>query len=261
MTDDTGKARWDALAQKLHEARMSGEMIAPLADGDRPSDVAECYYVQDHEIALLDAEPRAWKLGAPAKSAQEAMGLDEPFAGPVLPGMLLPSPAALDVSGYSCTKFEPEVAITLGTDIDTSRPLGLDEARAAIASYHPAIEIINFRSREGASTGALGMITDYGANGALVLGPAVPPGADDYWNMTLDVRINGKSVAQRTPPPAETEPAALLVWFAAHMGQRGYSLRAGDVITTGSQAGLLPYAPGDLVCADFGAAGIAEVQL
>jgi 2-keto-4-pentenoate hydratase len=78
--------------------------------------------------------------------------------------------------------------------------------------------------------------------------------------MVLDVRINGATIANRTPPPPETDIPSLLAWFSGHITARGYTLRSGDVITTGSQAGLLPYAPGDLIEADFGPAGLASVQ-
>lgn len=251
------ESAWEVLASELERARRGGFLLDPLSVEQLPAGAAGGYLVQDRAIALAQYTPRAWKLGAPAFAAQQAMGLAEPFSGPVLPDMLLASPAKLSTHGFSCHKFEPEIAITLGKDID--RPIGLDEARAAIASYHPAIEIINFRSQGGASLGALGLITDFGGNGALVLG-APSPAAADYAGLILDVRINGQSVASRTPPPPETEPAALLAWFSGHVTARGYHLRAGDVITTGSQAGMLAYEPGDLIEADFGPAGIAALQ-
>ncbi len=252
------KAEWNELAEAIEAARSGGYLLDARAPEQMPMDVAECYQVQDRAIALSGVTPRAWKLGAPALSAQSAMGLAEPFAGPVLPGMVLQSPATLETGEFSCHKYEPEIAITLARDIDG--PISVDEARAAIASYHPAIEIINFRATNGASHGAKGMITDLGANGALVLGAAIPEPAADYAAIVLDVRINGVSVAGRTPPPPETDPATLLAWFSGHITARGYTLKASDVITTGSQAGLLPYTSGDLIEADFGPAGIASVQ-
>ena len=252
------KPEWTELAVEIEAARGGGYLLDARTSEQMPKDVSDCYQVQDRAIELSGITPRAWKLGAPALSAQAAMGLAEPFSGPVLPGMVFDSPAALETADFSCHKYEPEIAITLAHDIDG--PIGVEEARAAIASYHPAIEIINFRAVNGASHGATGMIADLGANGALVLGAAVPEPAADYAAMILDVRINGESVASRTPPPPETDPAILLAWFSGHITARGYTLKAGDVITTGSQAGLLPYTPGDLIEADFGPAGIASVQ-
>jgi len=252
------QAKWDVLAGQIEDARRGGFLLPACDPGALPAEASDCYYVQDRSIALSGFAPRAWKLGAPTLAGQAAMGLAEPFAGPVLPGMLLASPAVLDVSGFATHKFEPEVAITLGADID--RAIAVDEARAAIAAYHPAIEIINFRIANGAALGAKAMLTDLGGNGALILGPAMAGEVFDYGGLTLDVRVNGASVAGRNPPPPETDPAALLAWFSGHITARGYALKAGDVITTGSQAGLLAYAPGDFIEADFGGAGAACVQ-
>ena len=250
-------SKWDALAARIEAARKAGSLLPECSAGDLPQDTAGCYEVQDKAISLSGIAPRAWKLGAPALAAQAAMGLDEPFAGPVLPGMLLPSPARLDVGGYAAHKFEPEIAITLGRSIDG--PISVGEARTAIASYHPAIEIINFRIANGASLGAMALMTDLGGNGALVLGPPIAE-PFDYAALVLDVRLNGALIANRAPPPPETDPAALLAWFSVHAAARGYSLKAGDVITTGSQAGMLSYQTGDLIEADFAEAGIAQVQ-
>lgn len=254
----TAEARWDSLVQELAVAQRTGELLDIPAAEHLPQDAAAGYCVQDGTIARLGQVPRAWKLGATMKAAQANFGLSEPFSGPVLEGRVLPSPTTVDVSGYACHVFEPEIAITLGKDIEG--PIDPDAARVAIASYHPAIELINFRYRAGRSLNAIGMITDCGANGAMVLGPPTPASEFDYWTATLDTRVNSKTIAGRMAVPPETEIGELLAWFSGHVTARGYALRKGDVITTGSQAGILEYAPGDLVEADFGDLGVASFQ-
>ena len=256
MTID--QSRWTALAEDLADAQRSGVLRDLPARDCLPANASDSYFVQDRVIAWLEREPRAWKLGATALAAQANFGLSEPFSGPVLQGRVLISPAEVDVSGYACHVFEPEIAITLASDL--VGPVDARTAHDAIASYHPAIELINFRYRNGRSLDALGMITDGGANGALVLGPASDPSDFDYVSVTLDMRINGKTVANRFPPPPETEISGLLAWFSGHLAARGYILRKGDVITTGSQAGVIEYAPGDRIEADFGALGIASAR-
>lgn len=254
----TDQSRWTALAEDLADAQRTG-MLRELPEREGlPATAADGYFVQDHVTALLGQEPRAWKLGATALAAQANFKLTEPFSGPVLAGRVHASPATVDASGYACHVFEPEIAITLGSDI-----IGSEDAQtalAAIASYHPAIELINFRYHGGRSLDAIGMITDGGANGAMVLGAANDPADFDYMAATLDVRINGKTVANRFLPPPESEIGELLAWFSGHVAARGYALRKGDVITTGSQAGVIEYAPGDMIEADFGTLGIASVQ-
>ncbi|OYU34778.1 fumarylacetoacetate hydrolase family protein [Novosphingobium sp. PASSN1] len=258
MTATTLPPQWESLAQELHQARQAGILLPHRTAEALPPTKAAAYAVQDRTIDLDGREPRAWKLGATMLAAQNSLGLSEPFAGPVLQQWIMASPAQLDVRTFSCTVFEPEIAFKLGSDID--RPISEDEAAAAIATWHAAIEVINFRFIDGRLMNALGMITDLGANGGLVVGPAMAEGVFDYATLPLEVRINGHVVANRTPPPPETDPVGLLVWFSRHVTDRGYVLKRGDVITTGSQAGVIPYQPGDLVEADFGPGGIAAFQ-
>lgn len=203
--------------------------------------------------------PKLWKLGAPTYAAQDALGLPEPFCGPMFEDVFHHSPARIDASALIVHLFEPEIAVLLATDLSCHDAVTPEEAKAAIASLHPAVEILNFRMDNTAELGPAAMISDYAANGGFVLGDACP--ADfDYWDMSLDVRINGAIIAERTPPAEETDPAALLAWTARHLGGRGYTLKAGDILTTGSQAGIVAYQPGDLLEADFGKAGIVRVQ-
>ena len=177
MTGKTLTPEWESLAQDLHLARETGALLAYLGPEALPATTADAYAVQDRTIELSQVEPRAWKLGATLYVAQTALGLKEPFAGPVLQQWIQQSPAKLDVAEFACHVFEPEIAITLGADID--RALDEDEARSAIATWHPAIEVINFRIRDGRSMSARGMITDLGANGGLIVGPAMPDGVYD----------------------------------------------------------------------------------
>jgi 2-keto-4-pentenoate hydratase len=251
-------SQWDDLAKELHNARVTGVLLEPRGPTDLPGNITEAYYVQDRTISLSGREPRGWKLGATAATAQKAFGLVEPFSGPVLEDNILPSPAQIDASGFSGHLLEPEIAITIGGDIDS--PLSVEEARSAIRSFHPAIEVINYRFRNGRAMDALGMITDLGVNGALVLGAAIADGDYAYNTLTLQVRINGQTIATRTQPLPEIDPVQALVWISRHLASRGFRLRSGDVITTGSQAGIIGYRPGDLVEADFGIAGTAVVQ-
>jgi len=73
-------------AQRLHEARMSGQLI-DISDDPAwiPRSVGDMYAVQDALIGLPGNEGRlvGWKVGATNKATQERLGLSSPFAGPI----------------------------------------------------------------------------------------------------------------------------------------------------------------------------------
>ena len=252
--------RWNTLAQELKGARTSGATMAALTAADIPADTPTAYTVQDQLISLRGETVRAWKIGASSAAAQGGMGLSEPFSGPMFDDVLFQSPAKFAADRFSVHLFEPEIAIILASDLRGGDDVTADEAAEAIGSSHAAIELIDFRSEGGRALGALGMITDHGANGGFVMGDPLPADPDAYWSVDLDVRINGASVATRTPPPPETHPAELLAWLARHLWARGRTLRAGDVITTGTQAGIIPYKAGDKVEVVFASTAIAAFE-
>lgn len=248
-----------ALADQLFEARRSRATLPGMAIEKLPDSLELAYAVQDRLIELEGNAVRVWKIGAQIPATQKALGLNEPFSGPIFEDVFHASPANFEVTDFAVHLFEPEVALRLGCDLPASIPLTRAAAEHAIESLHPAVEIINWRFANTGDLGPKGMIADYATNGGFVLGAACPP-ETDYWALQLQVRRNGQAIAGRSPPVPGTDPVELLVWFARHMSERGYSLNKGDIVTTGSQAGVLPYSPGDIVEADFGAAGLVKVQ-
>lgn len=250
--------KWSPFVDELHRARASVTQILKT-NLDLPSDVETAYAIQEAAIVRQGSDPRAWKIGAPSRSIQERIGFASPFAGPIFDEMRFVSGAAIDAALFSVQLFEPEVAVTLGRDLSGSA--SLDDAREAIASYHPALEVLSFRIADAINLGPTGLISDYGLNGGLVLGPPMPAGSENYWTLGLDTRINGKTIVRRAPPEPETDPALLILWLAHHLESRGRRLQARDVVTTGSQAGVLAYQVGDHIEADYGPAGSVSATI
>ncbi|MFZ4602569.1 MAG: 2-keto-4-pentenoate hydratase [Caulobacterales bacterium] len=247
------------LADSLFSARSANRAMGDADAHTFPGAPSSAYAVQDRLIVLEGGPTRYWKLGAPTIQSQAGLGLNEPFCGPMFTDVCQASPGRFATSTFPVHVFEPEIAIRLRADLDGAAEMTVARARAAIASMHPAIELINWRFGNTGKLGALAMIADYAANGGFVLGEAMPDDVD-YWSLPLEVRINGAPVAHRTPPAPETDPASLLAWCARHLAARGYRLSAGDIITTGSQAGVLPYRPGDQIEVDFGPGGTVRAR-
>jgi 2-keto-4-pentenoate hydratase len=55
------------------------------------------------------------------------------------------------------------------------------------------------------------------------------------------------------------DPLTALAWLADELRKLGLTLRAGEVVTTGTCHPPLPIAAGDIVEADFGSLGIVSV--
>ncbi len=243
------KLRAETAADRLLEARRSGP-IAGLPDDCRPRDLAEAYAVQD-AVARALGPVGGWKVGATAPDAA-------PNCAPLPADTILDSPASLGPEDCRLRGVEPEIAFRLARDLPAGA--GRDEALAAIESAHPAIEVCDSRFREIEGIDEPSKMADGNYNCALVLGPAW-----DGWRelaiaeQLMRLVVNGEAVAEGRGGNTAGDLIRLLVWLADHAAGRGMPLRRGQVITTGSWAGLRFVPAGAEVEADFPGIGQARV--
>jgi 2-keto-4-pentenoate hydratase len=123
----------------------------------------------------------------------------------------------------------------------------------------PALELIDFRYT-GKAVG-----TDVIADGvyakAIVLGGALTPLSGlDLALEGLVYEQSGTMVATATAAEVMGTPLNSLAWVANHLGGRGLSLRAGDVVMTGSVSKILQAKAGDTIRATFTRLGSVSVR-
>ncbi len=113
-----GVATFDgaALAAILIAARRSGERLAAAPPGG-PESMAQAYAVQDAYIAAMDEPVVGWKVGMTNKAAQQAGGIDEPFAGPLFDSAVVPSPAELETPPQALRLVECEFGFRMAVDL------------------------------------------------------------------------------------------------------------------------------------------------
>jgi 2-keto-4-pentenoate hydratase len=189
-----------------------------------------------------------WKVGLTAPAIQKQFGFHEPVFGCVLdskPNSHMFGPTELIAPG-----FENELCMRLGVDL--SGTIGLDEARAAIDVVYPSLEIIETR---GPFTEQIALaLADNAQQKTVVLGEPVPLPAD-LAAIEARVFINGQPVATGTGDAVLGNPLNSIVWLARKLGDYGRSLKAGDVVMTGSFTRQFPIAPGDVIETVFSGVG------
>jgi len=136
---------------------------------------------------------------------------------------------------------------------------------AAVATLHPAIEVPDSRFDDFTIVGAPQLIADNACAHQFVLGPA----ATADWR-ALDlvehkaIGTVGRSVQGRQEPTLTREgkganvlgdPRVALAWLANELSSLGMTLKAGQVVTTGTCLVPLPIQPGDQIAVDFGVLG------
>ena len=104
-------------------------------------------------------------------------------------------------------------------------------------------------------------IADNASCGLFVLGDnAVSPRDVDLVTCGMVVEKNGSIISTGAGAAALSSPVNCVAWLANTLGEFGISLKAGEVILSGSLVPLEPVKAGDTMCVDIGGIGSASVR-
>jgi 2-keto-4-pentenoate hydratase len=238
--------------------------MAALPEPVRPATRADGYAVQ---AALAARSPQplfGWKIAATSVAGQRHLNVDGPLAGRLFRERAFDAGAVVPFGANNMRVAEAEFAFRLAVDLPPRRATyRVDEVLAAVATLHPAIEIPDSRYDDFTVVGAPQLIADDACAHYFVLGPATTA---DWRRMDLVEHPVIATVADRETRIGKGanvlgDPRLALAWLVNELSGIGVTLRAGEVVTTGTCIVPAPIAPGDRVHVDFGALGTVEVRM
>ena len=256
------EATMNKAAALIGAARRRKEPLAGLPEGLRPQTPEEAYAIQDKVVQGL-GRPVGWKVGATSKVAQKLLATEEPFRGRLIEGRCHDSPARISVGDFTTMcRIEIEYAFRLGRDLPAlSAPYDRDAVAEAVEVLLPAFEIIDSRYTDWTHRGALQLIADNGCGGQFVTGAPVADWRDvDLADHNVSITVNGECVSTGSGERVLGHPLNSLAWLANDAASSGRGLLAGEVVTTGSCADIIPVEPGQTALGDFGALGSVSIE-
>jgi 2-keto-4-pentenoate hydratase len=208
--------------------------------------------VQEETLRLLGTGAGGWKVGSADPNA-------EIIAAPLIAALVQPSPARFAATEASFRAVEAELALLIGRDV----PAGAspEEAWAAIASVHVAIELLDTRYADRRAQSPAALLADMQNNGGFAYGPASPVAAVDFLGAKASLLIAGGDAKKAVGGNPAGHPKRLLAWLAGHAASRGRSLKKGDIVTTGSHTGITIAPLRARVTAQFDGLGEAVLEL
>ena len=240
------------LIEAFWQARQQGVFFPPAYYNKLAID--DAYAIQLGLIARRAATGErqiGWKVGLTAKPIQQQFGFHEPVFGCVLDSK--PSGHVFAPDDLIAPGFENELCMRLRVDL--AGPVSLEQARAAIDVVYPSLEIIETR---GPFTEQIALaLADNAQQKTVILGaPSALPA--DLTAIEARVSINGETVATGTGDAVLGNPLNSIVWLAGKLGAYGRTLKAGEIVMTGSFTRQFPIAPGDRIETVF--SGLGSVQ-
>jgi 2-keto-4-pentenoate hydratase len=251
-----------AASRTLHDHWRAGTKLAALEASQRPHDRIEAYAIQaaleNHSAGHLFG----WKIAATSEAGQKHINVDGPMAGRILSDTVIADGGTASMAGNEMRVAEPEFAFRMAADLPPRSSLySVQQVLDAVATLHPAIEIPDSRFADFVGAGTAQIIADNACAHLFVLGA---PTTVDWRALDLVeekplITLRGRQFTGHGKNVLG-DPRVALAWLANELSQLGLTLRAGQIVTTGTCHPPLPIQSGDVFEADFGAIGRVSVE-
>jgi 2-keto-4-pentenoate hydratase len=226
--------------EKAGRARLMDESLPELTDDERPQSEDQGYAVRAGLADWFARQGRGrvvgYKIGATTSVMQQYLGVDGPSYGHMMSAKCFATGAWVSTKHSCKTGVEAELAIVLGKDIPPrATPWVRDELVGFIKAVAPAIEIVENRYGDIRSAGLGTLIADDFFHKACVLGQPV-----ENWKTidlpAIDASLSGNGEKVESGKGAEVlgDPLNALVWLVNIFARQRRTLRANDVVLTGS---------------------------
>lgn len=258
MEPNDGRA--EGAARAIWTAWRAGKPLAELPDDVRPRTFEEGWAAQEALDALV-GDRYGWKLAATSEAGRRHVNVDRSLVGRLFARFRHEPGATLPAAHLTMGVVEAEFAFVLGRDVTGAGPHERETVLDAVDALHLALEVPDTRLERFTSVGAAQLVADDACAGMFVLGPAVAGWRSlDLAAQAVRVLVNGELAGEGSGANVLSDPREALTWLANELPTLGASLRAGDIVTTGTTTVPPAIRPGDAVLGDFGELGTVGVR-
>ena len=248
-------------SRTLHRHWRAGTKLTALDPSMRPRDRIEGYAIQAEIERTSRGRLFGWKIAATSEAGQQHINVAGPIAGRILEETVIANGGTAPMYGNEMRVVEPEFAFRMARDLPPRpSPYTVREALDAVETLHPAFEIPDSRFADFVKAGEAQLIADNACAHLFVLG--APTSADwrarDLIEERPVITLGGKEHIGHGKNVLG-DPRAALAWLVNELRGLGLTLRAGEVVTTGTCHAPLPIQSGDVVAADYGVLGHVTV--
>lgn len=231
----------DEIARRFVAARKTAQAL-PDYPGVIPADLAAAYAIQDAAISLWDDAIAGWKIGRIPDSWVAELGAPR-LAGPIFrravwtvsPGETIAFPVF--EGGFAAV--EAEYVLRLGADAPADKfDWTPDEAADLVETLIVGVEPAGSPLATINGLGPKVVVSDFGNNAGLILGPEVADWRAGLMDMTCETFIEGARVGSGGATTLPGGPLQALAFLLGLNARRGRALKSGDLISTGAATGI-----------------------
>jgi len=253
-------SRTNQLGDELFDSLRSRTPVEPLTTREPGITVEDAYRIQEQVIRrrlALGDRIVGKKIGLTSRVVQRALGVSEPDFGQLLASMVATDTIAM--STLMQPRAEGEVAFLLERDL-TGPGVSNADVLYATRFVMPCFEIVDSRIKDWRIK-LQDTVADNASAAMFVLGDrAVDPRSVDLSTCGMVLEKNGQLECTGSGAAALGSPVTCVAWLANALGRFGISLKAGEVILSGSLGALIPVTAGDSLQLSIGGIGSACVR-
>ena len=252
----------ESLAKEVLDAEIQRKPIKPITERYPQITSSDAYAIQ---LEIVKAKEQAGqvvvgkKIGLTSKPMQKLFGVFEPDYGHIMDRIVVLEGDDIDLAQLIQPKFEVEIAFVLrenltGPSVNTARVLKASEGVMA------AIEVIDSRI-ENWKIRIQDTIADNASIGRIILGGRLVSVEDiDLRLIGMVSKKNGEIVSCSSSAAVLGNPAQAVAWLANKISEYNLSLKAGEIVMSGSFAAAVEISKGDHVIAELDRLGTVSAR-
>lgn len=250
------------LSNQLHLAWENASPIPPITELVPNITVEEAYQVQLGMIGKRIAAGESVvgkKIGLTAKVVMKMFGVDQPDFGHLMSGMEFKESQNLPFEKFCQPKGEGEIAFLLKKDL-SGPGITRDHVIQATECVMPAFEIVDSRINNW-DIKIQDTVADNASAGAFVIG-STRKSLDgiDLATCGMVLKKNGEIIGTGAGAATLDHPLNAVAWLANTLGSLGITLKAGEIILSGSLSIMFPIESGDRLEMEIGGIGKTTCQ-
>ncbi len=247
---------------ELYDSLISRIPVEPITNRESDFSIDDAYQIQLRMIQRrIDAGEIlvGKKIGVTSKVVMNMLGVNQPDFGHLLSGMVFNEGEAVDTGKMIAPKAEAEVAFMLSRDLTGPGVTAADVLRATDCVM-PCFEIVDSRIKDW-KIKIQDTVADNASCGVFTLGGTRKNPRDlDLSLAGIVLDKNGEIISTSAGASVQGSPVNAVAWLANTLGRLGITLKAGDVILSGSQSPLVPVKAGDSLHCSVGGLGSTSVR-
>jgi 2-oxopent-4-enoate/cis-2-oxohex-4-enoate hydratase len=245
------------LGEELYQAWATGRPVDPITDREPEITVDDAYRVQldivERRVATGERVVGK-KIGVTSQAVMDMLKVDQPDFGHLLSGMTYNDGDTVSLKNTLLPRGEGELAFVMKHDLAGPGLTNADVLRAT-ECVMPCFELVDSRIRDW-KIRIQDTVADNGSSFAFVVGDsAINPRKIDLTTVGMTLEKNGELIGTGAGAATLGNPVNAVTWLANTLGRFGITLKAGEMILSGSLSIMFPVAPGDSIRMSLGKIG------